>query len=213
MKLALEQVKKLSLSTECPVIISDVDEVILHFSDMLGEFLKTQGMYINFNSYALEGNIKYIDSDQPVAHTLFGELINIFFDRHVEQQTLVDGAVENLARLSENCEIVILTNIPHIFAERRRNILLEHKLAYPMISNSGPKGPVIREISKLTSQKLVFIDDVSHHHHSVAENVPNCLRIQYIANEQLNAIEEKAEYCHYRCQNWPEITQIIEQII
>lgn len=213
MKFALEQLKLLPLNKARPVIISDADEVILHFAHILSDYLRTQGMYVNFVSYALEGNIKYIDNDQPVDSALFGEIIDDYFDNYVEKQPLVENVGTHLKNLSEFCDIIILTNIPHNFADRRRTFLNEAELTYPMISSSGPKGPVIKAIRKMTSQKLIFIDDISHHHKSVAKFVPDALRIQFIANRHLNSIEKKSEFCHHRCQDWPHIEQVIREYL
>lgn len=213
MKFALKQLKSLTLNGSRPVIISDADEVILHFSDMLSEYLLSQGMYINFTSYALEGNIRYTENDKPVDTGLFRAIIDDYFENYVEKQPLVKDVARHLENLSEICDIVILTNIPHHFADRRRKQLREAGLNYPMISSSGPKGPIMKAIRKLTNKKLIFIDDISHHHKSVAKAVPDTLRIQYIANDHLNSIEEKSKYCHHRCRDWSHIEQVIRDYL
>jgi len=213
MKFALEQLKLLSLTPTRPLIITDADEVILHFSDILADYLRTQGMYVDFVSYALDGNVKYLDSDLPVDSALFKGLIDDFFHGYVEKQPLVEGTADHLANLSALCDIVILTNIPHDFADRRRSQLIDHGLDYPMVSSSGPKGPVLRAIRDFTREKMIFIDDISHHHASVAKYVPDCLRIQFIANSHLNRIEGKASDCHVRCDDWVHIEQEIRSFL
>ena len=213
MEFALEQLKKISFGKLRPVIISDADEVILHFADVLSEYLLTQGMYVNFTSYALEGNLKYKDSDQPVERESFETIFHDFFENYVEKQPLVKDSVENLNKLSEICDIVILTNIPHFFADRRRKQLIKEGINYPMISNSGPKGPILNKIQEMTPEKLIFIDDISHHHKSVAELVPDSLRIQFIANNHLSNIEQKSEYCQHRCYDWAEIEKTIKNYL
>ncbi|VAW05784.1 hypothetical protein MNBD_ALPHA01-667 [hydrothermal vent metagenome] len=213
MKFALEQLKTIPLDSSRPVIISDADEVILHFANILSDYLNTRGMYVNFTSYSLEGNIKYLDSDKPVDSRLFKGLIDDYFDKHVETQTMVEGATEHLANLSELCDIVILTNIPHNFADRRRRLLDRMGLGYPMISNSGPKGPILKAIRKKTPEKLIFIDDICHHHKSVAQYVPDALRIQFIADSQLNVMEKPSQHSHHRCHDWPHIEQIIREYL
>ena len=213
MKFALEQLKSLSLRGNRPVIISDADEVILHFSEIQSEYLRENGMYVNFVSYALEGNIKYTATDEPVDSALFRELIDDYFENYVEKQPLVAGVAEHLKNLSAFCDIVILTNIPHNFADRRRKKLIEDGLDYPLISSSGPKGPVMKAIRNITSEKLIFIDDISHHHKSVAKFVPDALRIQFIANSHLDNIEKKSEHCHHRCRDWSHIEQVIREYL
>ncbi|PHZ83651.1 hypothetical protein [Paremcibacter congregatus] len=213
MKHALEQLKSLSLNPRRPVIVTDADEVILHFADILSEYLASQDMYVNFVSYALEGNIKYRATDEPVSSTLFGQLIDDYFEKYVEKQPLVDGAVHHLNRLSELCNIVILTNIPHDFADRRRELFSRKGLPYPMISSSGPKGPALDMLSRMTDQPLFFIDDIAHHHTSVAKITPQVQRIQFIANRHLHSIETKAKDCHHRCEDWAEIERVIRETL
>lgn len=213
MKFALKQLKSLALNGARPIVISDADEVILHFSDMLSEYLLGQGMYVNFTSYALEGNIKYSKNDEPVDTGLFHTIIDDYFENYVEKQPLVKDVAKHLENLSRLCDIIILTNIPHQFADRRRKILCDAGLNYPMISSSGPKGPIMKAIRKITTGKLIFIDDIAHHHKSVAKAVPDALRIQYIANDHLNSIEEKTKYCHHRCRDWSHIEQVIQNYL
>lgn len=109
----------------------------------------------------------------------------------ISKNSRLSTAADHLANLSALCDIVILTNIPHDFADRRRSQLMDHGLPYPMVSSSGPKGPVLRAIRQSGPQKMVFIDDISHHHASAAKHVPDCLRIQFIANSHLNRIEKR----------------------
>jgi len=213
MKFALEQLKALSLNPARPLIISDADEVILHFTSLLSEFLLTKGMYVTFTSYSLEGNIKYRESDEAVDNKLLKELIEDYFENNVDNQPVVEGAKEHLGNLSEFCDIIILTNIPHVFADRRREKLAQLGINYPMISSSGPKGPILKAIQKRTAEKLVFIDDISHHHTSVAEYVPETLRIQYIANQELSNIEKKATHSHHRCDEWCDIESVVREYI
>ncbi|MCF8474570.1 MAG: hypothetical protein K9G26_07730 [Emcibacter sp.] len=213
MKFALKQIKSLTLNSIRPFIISDADEVILHFTDMLSQYLLTQHMYVDFTSYNLEGNIKYIDTNKPVDKKLFGSILDGYFEENVEKQVLVKDAALHLENLSEICDIIILTNIPHNFANRRRKILNEFGLSYPMISSSGPKGPVLKALKKKTSGDIIFIDDISHHHESAAQYVPDSLRLQFIANDHLNKIEKKSEFCHHRCRDWNHIETIIRNYL
>jgi len=213
MKLALEQINQLKIDPDRPTIISDADEVILHFSDLFEDYLTTQDMYVNFASYALSGNIKYQENDQPVETEKLNELIHDFFDKYTHKQRLVEGVRENLHHLSEKFQIIILTNIPHDYAAIRRRSLSRLGLDYPLISSSGPKGLLVDRIGKLSAHKSVFIDDLATHHTSVAEHSPQTLRIQYIAHEQLNHVEKKARDCHHRCRDWAHIREIIESFI
>lgn len=211
MKLALEQLKNLPIDSSRPLIVTDADEVILHFSAILSDYLDSRDMYVEFSSYALEGSIKYKATDRPVESKHFKALLDGFFHDYVEKQPLVAGAAHHLDRLSRDCDIVILTNIPHDFADRRRKSLQKQGIRYPLISSSGPKGPVLKEIRALTRGKMIFIDDIAHHHTSAAGNVADIYRIQYIASAQLSDLAETAPDCHVRVRDWNHIEQVVRR--
>ncbi|WP_138379679.1 hypothetical protein [Luteithermobacter gelatinilyticus] len=213
MQIALEQIKQINLDPERALIISDADEVLLHFTELLDNFLRKRGMYLRLESYKLAGNIRYLDSDVAFPVAELERLLDDFFDYSVDRQHLVDGARENLDRLSENCEVVILTNIPHAFAERRRDLMKKHGLDYPLVSSSGLKGPVAREIAAPTRKPVIFIDDIARHITSVAEHVPHSLRLHFIAHEGLRRIADPAPDSHHRCDHWDEIRHHVEQHI
>ncbi|WP_417318477.1 hypothetical protein [Emcibacter sp.] len=209
MQQAISQIKSLSLDPSRPLLVTDADEVVLDFANILDRFLSSRDMYISYKSYALFGNIRNRANDKPVPQEEFSLLLEDFFDYSVDQQDLVPGAKQNLDALSEHCQIVILTNLPHHFAERRRALFRQHDIHHPVVTNSGPKGPAVREISSGVSHPLVFIDDISRHISSVAECVPDSLRLHYVAHEALGKTVEKAEDSHHRCDDWNHIHKLV----
>src|SRR5882724_5189270 len=75
-------------------------------------------------------------------------------------------------------------NLPHAAADARRQNLRDHGLNYPLISNSGPKGPVVKAIAGGTSQTVVFIDDSPQFIASVHEHVPGAHLIHFLHDQR-----------------------------
>jgi|GEM_PF-329563 len=209
-KTALEQLEKLSFSTDQPILVCDADEVILRFAHALEDYLPSRGMYVNFSSYALFGNIRHAHNNEAVDPSAFTDLLDDFFHAAVDHMKVVETAPEHLDLLSEKCQILILTNLPNEYADRRRDALARQGISYPLIANKGLKGPIMREIASHTSQEVIFIDDIARNITSVAEYVPESFRLQYIAHRGLHEVEQKAEDCHHRCDDWQHIRTVIE---
>lgn len=213
MKNVLKQLKNIEFDPQQPLIICDVDEVILHFCAPFEEYLGKEGMRISYKSYALYGNIHFIETGELVSNEQISQVIDRFFDHCVDEQILVSGAAAALDKLSEEGRVFMLTNIPHIYAKRRIDCLKAQGISHSLISGSGPKGPVVQHIIQNITAPVVFIDDISFHLQSVAEHVPDSLRIQYIAHRGLNEIEEKSPDCHHRCQDWKHIETVIKDFL
>jgi hypothetical protein len=209
MELALKQISRLQLKKNHPTVICDVDEVICHFISDFILYAEKQNYSINIKNYSLFGNIIHNHTGALLDHDEISILIDQFFASYVTKQVLVEGAAQNLKQISLNCQIIILTNIPHIYADKRRARLKELGLNYPMISSSGPKGFLVKEIAGITGSSIIFIDDIAHHIASVAQEHPEALRLHYIADKTLNKTEPMAEHSHFKCKDWDHIKDII----
>ena len=51
-----------------PLVICDVDEVVVHFTRELEDHLDTHGLYLSPQSFALNGNVRRKFDDEPVAY-------------------------------------------------------------------------------------------------------------------------------------------------
>ena len=209
MKYALEQIKALKLKQNYPTVICDVDEVICHFISDFILYAKTRNYTVTIQNYSLFGNIFDNTTNKAIPYEKISRLIDSFFSAYVSKQKLVKGAKKNLQEIAKKCQIIILTNISHHYAEKRRSRLTELGINHPMISSSGPKGILVKEIAKLTSSNVFFIDDIPYHINSVAKECPEALRLHYIADEKHNKSEPMAEYGNYKCKDWEHIKDII----
>jgi nitrate reductase gamma subunit len=115
----------------------------------------------------------------------------------------VPGASEALAALGEVADIVVLTNLGHHFNEARATQLLGHGIAHRVVTNQGGKGdPVAQLVAEFAPSVTVFVDDLAHHHSSVAKHAPNVFRLHMIAEPMVAAISPPAAAAHARIDDW-----------
>ncbi|NKB16506.1 MAG: hypothetical protein HC774_05990 [Sphingomonadales bacterium] len=131
-------------------------------------------------SLALSGNVKHRASGVPIPDPDLQTLVTEFFMDRTLHMEPIDGAIESLQSLAEDCQIVMLTNLPHEAGALRRRNLEGHGLPYPVVTNSGPKGPAIAALSKMADAPVVFIDDNQRERERVATSqiiIPNGPRL------------------------------------
>ena len=71
-----------------PLIVCDADEVIFDFMNSFETYLHTKGLYFNWKSYALEGNILN-DKNQALSKNQITDVIYNFFMCKTESMGLV----------------------------------------------------------------------------------------------------------------------------
>ena len=128
-----------------PLLICDVDEVVVHFTRDFEDFLAERALWLDTSSFALNGNIRHRDGNRPVENARVAELIDTFFAERTLHMQPIDGAIDSLMEIGTAADVVLLTNLPHSAGEDRRRNLAMHGLPFPVVTNSGPKGPAIRQ--------------------------------------------------------------------
>lgn len=208
-----EQLATLTLTHGKPLVIVDADEVLFYFMRGLERFLESRGLYFDWASYALHGNIRQRRDDTPVAAEILHPLLQRFFAEATEELEPVDGAAQALAELSRTSQVVVLSNVPMPARNARIRALARHGMAFPLIANTGPKGPAVVAMLKQTMGAAVFIDDIPHNHKSVAEMAPAVHRLHYIADTRLAALLGPAPDCHHRADTWPDMLTHIQTLL
>lgn len=209
----LAQLDELDLDAATPLIVSDADEVLIEFMVALESYLERNGMFFDWSSFALSGNIRRRDDDSTVDHEVVKSHLEEFFATHAHEMTPVPGAAEALAGLSERAQIVILTNVPLAQREVRRRSLSSHGMDYPVIANIGSKGAPVRHMAERVEAPVFFLDDIPRNHTSVALAAERVLRIHFVADPRLAEMLEPAEDSHYRSDDWPSARAIIERVL
>lgn len=191
-----------ALNARKPLLIVDADEVLLRFVEHLEAFFPGEGYELRLTSFQLSGNIFRLGTNEVAPPATVTELIRLFFAKCVDTVPAVDGAAEALQCLSEQYEIVILTNVPHQFRARREAALHDLGFMYPVLSNAGEKGPAVKQLQAITEAHSVFVDDLPPQLASVANHAPDTHLVHFVADPRLAALIEKAPEAHVRIDQW-----------
>lgn len=208
----LEQISLLQLNKTRPLLLCDVDEVVVHFLRGLEGWLDKNGMWLDPASFALNGNIKHKHDNRPLEEEHVGPAIMSFFEEFTETLEVIDGAVPALQALSEHGDIVMLSNLPSEFRQERISNLASHDLTFPVVTNSGPKGPAIAAIAAEHSGPVVFIDDHIGYLKSASEYLPSANLVHFMQDERFGRHVTQEDYIHHRTDNWQDAHRHIEAV-
>ncbi len=189
-----------------PLLITDCDEVLLHMVSHFGAWLEEDhAITFSPNGEDFSDALSYRDTGALVPREQVWPLLDGFFTTEMHRQTLIPHARESLATLADRADIVVLTNLTDEFNAARVAQLLGHDIPYRVITNQGGKGkPVKRLMEEYQPSAAVFIDDLAHHHSSVAEHAPEVFRIHMVGEPSLAPNVPKAEHAHVRIDCWSQ---------
>jgi hypothetical protein len=188
-----------------PLVICDVDEVIVHFTRDFETFIGHEDLWLDTASFALNGNIKCRRTGQPAEDGRVADLITRFFDERTRHMEPIDGAVDALLHIGEAADVVLLTNLPHTAGEQRRQNLADHGLPFPVVTNSGPKGPAIGDLLRRAGRRdAVFIDDSPHFISSAYEHAPEVHLVHFLHDERFARHIAPLDYVSLRTDSWSE---------
>ncbi|MEM7427540.1 MAG: hypothetical protein AAF441_15710 [Pseudomonadota bacterium] len=203
------QISKLRLDRAKPLIICDVDEVVVHFLKGLEAFLDQQELWLDPASFALNGNIREKDTNDPIPGAQIGGLIERFFSEWTGNLDAIDGASASLAALSEHADIVMLTNMPDAYKPERIRNLASHGMDYPVVSNAGPKGPSVHHMSQMTSGPVVFIDDTPSNVNSVTRHAPEVHVMHFMQDHRFRVHLPDLQGIIGSVDNWSDGSRLI----
>jgi hypothetical protein len=188
-----------------PLLITDCDEVLLHMVRHFGVWLRER----HDISFAPDGgdfsNAMTRPDGSPVPREAMWGLLDEFFPAEMARQTLVPGAAEALAALAESADIVVLTNLGDHCRDDRITQLAAHGIRHRVETNQGGKGgPVARLVEEYQPSVTVFVDDLAHHHESVAQRAPGVFRLHMVAEPEMAPHVPAAHYAHARIDDWAE---------
>lgn len=189
-----------------PLLITDCDEVLLHMVRHFRDWLATAHA-IDFTIGA--GDFARSMTRRADGATLTAEemwaLLGGFFPAEMARQTLVPHAAEALARLAEQADIVILTNLVDNCRAPRIDQLARFGIHHRVVCNQGGKGePVARLVAEYAPSVTVFVDDLAVHLDSVARHAPGVHRLHMIAEPLLAPAMPAAPAANARIDDWRE---------
>lgn len=191
-----------------PLLITDCDEVLLHMLRHFGEWLASDHAIDFVPDYDdFSKAMRYRDTGAVVERERMWPLLDAFFEGEMHRQTLAPGVIEALERIGTVADIVVLTNLGDQFHPHRVEQLATHGIRHEVICNSGGKGPAVRRIiDERQPSQAVFVDDITTHHASVAEHVPEVWRLHMIADPEIARLVSAAPQAHARIDHWDEAT-------
>ena len=201
------------LDPAAPLVVVDVDEVLAMFMRGFEQFLGGHGFEMRINRFALFQNIFRPGEAEHLDLEAGRALFDRFFEADVEHIDPAPGAAEALKALERDASIVILTNAPGHSREPRARWLIKHGFDYPLVVNSGLKGPPMAAIAAKTSGKAAFIDDLLPNLDSVATDAPGVATFQMVADERLRPLAFAAPDRHPRIDDWDELGKAISSAI
>jgi hypothetical protein len=188
-----------------PLLICDCDEVLLHmvkhFADWLGE---AHEIDFTIGTWELARNMKRRGGGEPLTQAEMFGFLGGFFPAEMARQTLVPHAREALCAIAEQADIVILTNLQDDCRTPRIEQLARFGIEHRVECNQGGKGvPVAALVAEYGDPVTVFVDDLPHHHQSVAEHAPQVWRLHMVSEPLLAPGVPPAAAAHVRIDEWP----------
>ena len=209
----LAQLRALPIVAGRPLLAVDADEVLVYLAEHLARYLATIGFDMRLTQYQLEGSIFPAGCDVPVPFDDCLRLIDRFFDDETLNQVALPGAAAALARLSEQAQVVVLTNVPRHARDLRRRNLAALGMDYPMVENAGGKGRALRWMAARAGAPVAFIDDSLKQHESAARRAPEVTRIHFVGAGHLRRILPESPAAHHRVEGWEACEAVLRDCL
>jgi hypothetical protein len=177
------QIDELALDRERPLVICDVDDVVIDFTPSFEIYLAEQGLWIDRHRAAAAGNVRRRDTGEALDRREIRRLRRRFYADRMSHLEPIAGAVQSLREIGLHADVVMLSNLPYELAEARRRNLKDLGLGFPLIINSGAKGPAVKAIARGARPLVVFIDNRAICMTSACEHVPDAHLIHFLADE------------------------------
>ncbi|MBE7186001.1 MAG: hypothetical protein INR68_16510 [Methylobacterium mesophilicum] len=195
-----------------PLLVVDVDEVVLEFVTPFGNYLAAQDLDLGLDKFALHGNIFARGTRDALADDRVTALIDGFWDVQADWQQLALGAPEALAALSGHAQVVLLTAMPHRAREHRRRHLEALGLPYALLTTERAKGPAVAQIRN-GARPVAFVDDIVRNHLSVRDAVPDAALFHLMAHGGLRALMGEVPAGITAVADWNEAQPLIARAL
>ncbi|MDH6229489.1 hypothetical protein M2281_000061 [Mesorhizobium soli] len=187
-----------------PLLVLDVDEVVLEFIQPFTGFIGTQGLELRADSFRLHGNVFDLETQAAIADERVSALIEEFFVVQADWQRCPEGATEAIATLAERAEIVMLTAMPHRHRTTRRSLLDRLGFPYPLLTTERAKGPAIQQLRGEHPRPVAFVDDIAHNLVSARACVADAHLFHIMAHKGLRELMPPLPEGIVEVENWQE---------
>lgn len=196
------QLATLKMDSTKPLVICDVDEVVVHFTRSFETFLAARNLWLEPTSLALAGNIRSTKDNNSVTPETVNQLIDEFFAECTRNLLPIDGAVNALLEIGKSASVVMLTNLPHFAKTDRTENLKDLGITYPVITNSGPKGPAIKNLAARTTGPVIFVDDSPGFIQSANDYAPHVKLVHFLQDERFAKHTPHFDFVSLRTHSW-----------
>ncbi|WP_137391379.1 hypothetical protein [Rhodoligotrophos defluvii] len=208
-----QQIAALTLAHHKPLIVCDVDEVVVHFLRAFEAWLDEHDCWLDPASFALNGNVKRRSDGQPISTEELSHHFREFLAARTAEFEEIENASKSLRHLSEIADVVMLTNLPQAYyADRQRN-LRALGMPYPIVVNEGPKGPAMQQITAASQAPVIFIDDTPTNVASVCQTLPEVHVVHFMQDPRFSRHCALIEGISLRSDNWNETADHIARLI
>ena len=187
-----------------PLLICDVDEVVLHLVDPFVQVLQERGYVLKDHSFRLTGNVFDSKTGREASQEEVWAGLTQLFEEQDRRQHIVDGVVENLNLLSNVVDIVFLTNMPHEFRDIRKQHLAKQGLDFPLVTNTRSKVPAIRTMQAHCPHPVGFIDDTPKNLEQVRDGVDGIHLFHFMANQRFRELAGTIDGVGFSSGDWAE---------
>ena len=196
-----------------PLLVLDVDDVVLHFVRPFPRFLQARGFDLTLGSFKLLGNVTERGTGRVAEREEIAALVDEFFKAQADWQTITDGAAEVLADFAPRAEIVMLTAMPHRYRDSRRAHLDALGLTFPLLTTEMAKGPAIQRLRGNTPRPVAFVDDQPTNLESAREFVPDTHLFHLMAETKLRELLPAPPAGTHVVEDWPEARPLIARAL
>lgn len=198
---------------ERPLLVCDVDEVVLHLVDPFVKVIEERGFVLKSHSFKLTGNVFDAKTGREATQAEVWEGLTQLFEEQAMRQGIVDGVVEGLNAVSEDVDVIFLTNMPHDFAETRRDHLAKNGLHFPLVTNTRSKVPAIDLIKARCDRSVGFIDDTPKNLTQVRSALPDVHLFHFMANESFRGLAGDIDGAHFSLGDWQPASDHIRRVM
>ena len=204
----VERLNGLDLAPNLPLLVVDVDEVLVSLAAHLEEFVATRDYALRLTGYQLDGALKRADGS-TASDEEFRTLFTEFFETQTVTQRAYPHAARVLKTISAYAQVVILTNVPPYAEAARVENLRGHGMDYPVVVNEGGKGRALDLLSRRAGSPVAFIDDAPGQIASSAKHAPQVIRIHHVGDDALRGLLDPVPEAHHAPTDWLEIERIL----
>lgn len=201
----------LGIDGERPILVVDVDEVIVGLAGHLAEFAEEKGYALRLTGYRLDGALRRGDGTEASAAE-FRAVFTEFFKTQARHQRAYPDVAETLRKLKDSVQIVILTNVPAYAEAARIDNLRGHGIDYPLVVNQGGKGRVLAWLDAQTSGRVAFIDDSPSQIASASKYAAEVVRLHFVGDASLRRMVDPVPEAQFSPESWREIGEILGSV-